>query len=322
MTSPVLSTLFLLPYGFRDIEDTLECLLRQNCASSIEVVCVLPPEFHHQEPPERFLGQFHSFQKVLVDRLNDTGEGYAAAVQAASAEVVVVSEEHSFPRPNWADALLRRHAEGWAAVGAVVENGNPQSAVSWASFLINFGMAAENAPAGPSRYLASHQSSYKRQILLKYEDRLADLLGMEARLQEQLQADGERCFLESQARALHYNVEPWSTFWHEQSLAPRQYAALRAAHWPNWKRLLYAAAGPLIWALRMKRTWRYAAQCPIPAGRRSSVAVAMAVGLAAATISEVRGYLWGSAGVGARRFPLEFRRREQVRSCEVVCGSA
>ena len=320
MSTPALSVLFLCPYGFPEIEATLECLSSQNLAQSLEIVCVLPPEFHHEQVPQRFAGMFHSFRKVMAGRLVDVGEGYALATEIANAPVVVVAEEHGFPKAGWAEALLNRHREGWAAVGAVVENGNPRSAVSWASFLINFGMAAEEAQAGPSRYLASHQTSYKRELLLNYGDRLPDLFGMEASLQEQLHSDGQRCYLESAARVRHFNVEPWSTFLQEQSKAPRQYSALRAAGWPLWKRLLYAASGPLIWALRLKRTWRFVSQCPISSGQLPAVALAMAAGLAVATLSEVSGYLWGAGTVAEQRFPLEFRRRDQVHTCKVTCN--
>jgi len=311
-----MSVMFIAPHGLSELAKTLTALSRQTVREQLELVFVVPAS-RADEPLPPGLDVFHSTRLVALEALTNTGQGYATAARHAQAPVVVIGEDHSFPQPEWAQALIERHREGWAAVGAGLDNGNPGSAVSWASFIINFS-AASGGTSGPARYLASHQTSYKRDLLLGFGDQLPELLGMEAILQERLTRMGQGLFLECKARSLHYNVEPWLKFFFEQRQAPQQYAHLRAQNWPTWRRWLYSAAAPLIWALRCRRTLGQVAGNDIPPKLLPEVYLAILSGLAVATWGEVCGYLFGPGQAAERRFPMEFRRHLVVKSQELV----
>lgn len=62
----------------------------------------------------------------------------ASGIRAASAPIVVLTEDHSFPEPGWAEALIRAHQQPWAVVGPVILNANPGSRVSWANLIIEY----------------------------------------------------------------------------------------------------------------------------------------------------------------------------------------
>jgi hypothetical protein len=77
--------------------------------------------------------------------------------------------------------LLAGHAEGtWAAVGPVVCNANPATAVSWANMLLEYAPWTESAERGPVAHLPGHNSSYRRDLLLAYSENLELLMESES----------------------------------------------------------------------------------------------------------------------------------------------
>jgi hypothetical protein len=51
--------------------------------------------------------------------------GDAVFVQAlARAPIVALAEDHAFPAPGWAEALIAAHRDPWAAIGAVIRHPN------------------------------------------------------------------------------------------------------------------------------------------------------------------------------------------------------
>jgi len=90
--------------------------------------------------------------------------------------VVAFTEDHSFPTPVWAEALIARHREPWAAVGPAFLNGNPQTLRSWTNLLIEYGPWLDPLEAGVRDHIPPHNSSYKRDLLLAYGDELQGLV--------------------------------------------------------------------------------------------------------------------------------------------------
>ena len=48
-------------------------------------------------------------------------------------------EDHSYPEPEWAEALLRAHAGPWTVVGPAVANANPDYTASWVNYVLSYG---------------------------------------------------------------------------------------------------------------------------------------------------------------------------------------
>ena len=121
------------------------------------------------------------------------GESAAAGVRAARAPIVAFAEDHCFPEPAWARALLEAYAAGdIAAVGAVFRNANPGTLVSWCDFAIAYGPWIDPTPGGDQPFIAGHNSSYRRDVLLELGGRLDDLLESETVLHLELRARGKR----------------------------------------------------------------------------------------------------------------------------------
>jgi Glycosyl transferase family 2 len=180
------------------------------------------------------------------------GTNFAAArylgVERAHSPIIAFLEEHAAPLPGWADALIRAHQGGWAAVGPRVACANPDSRVARLAFLMSYCRFADPIASGEMQLLPGHNSSYKREVLLGYGVVLGQLLRNDNLLLQRLRTDGHRLYLEASASVEHLNEGKLATMWYGYRLYNRQYGFLRARelHWTLARRLFYAAATPLV----------------------------------------------------------------------------
>ena len=218
-------------------------------------IVIVTPSADSLEPDERALREFSQFRVVEVGPITSVGPAYAAGIRQASAPIVVLGEDHSFPEPGWAEALVRAHQQPWAAVGPVVRNANPGSAMSWADFFLGYGPWQEPTPAGEVEHLPGHNSSYKREILLQYHDRLDSMMEAESVLHWDLRRNGYRLYIEPAAKTSHVNFTLFSSWVQALFLSGRKFAAFRATNeaWSRKRRLLFSLASPLIPLVRFRR---------------------------------------------------------------------
>lgn len=136
-TNPSLSVILITIDNYNKIEKTVQHLYDQTVRDKIEIVIVVP-KTEELYPDTATLSAFHSYKFVELE-IVDTGKAMAEGFLNGSAGIVAYCEEHSFPEPNWAEALINRHNEDWSAVGWAIKNYNPESLVSWASCYMDFG---------------------------------------------------------------------------------------------------------------------------------------------------------------------------------------
>src|SRR5262249_54038198 len=143
--------------------------------------------------------------------------------------------------------------EPWAAVGPVMSNANPSTSVSWADMYIGYGPWLYPDAGGARSHLPGHNSSYKRDLLLTYGDRLGEMMEAESVMQWDLRARGHELYLDPAARTFHTNFGLLRSWVAVQLLGGRVFGAARARGWPIWKRILFVAASPLIPLVRARR---------------------------------------------------------------------
>lgn len=312
--APKLSVVIATPDRFATIRRTVEELARQTAREAVELVIVAPSRAR-LEGDEPLLRSFARVEIVEVGRVESIGSANAAGILRASAPVVALSEDHAFPRPDWAAALIAAHEGPWAAVGPAVENANPASAVSRADLLIGYGPWIVPAEAGDRAYLPGHNTSYKRDVLLAYGERLPALLEAETLLHWDLRERGHRLYLEPRARIAHANFSLWRSWLPAQFHYGRLFAGLRANRMSLSRRVVYALGAPLIPPLRLARLWR---DCAARSAGRAPLSClhALVAGLALDGLGQMVGYGLGSGGSGARVSRYEFRRFLHVRPDE------
>ena len=181
---PDLSVVLVTASDSEVLRLSLAHLRRQTASGRVEVLLVAPSKAAF--PPEAMDPRgFHSIRVVDGPELASEGARKAAGVLAAQAPLVAFVEDHSFPRPDWADVVLRTHgARDCALVAPVMENANPARATSWACFLVFYGPCMERETTADPVHLPSNQCCYRKDVLLEYGVRLAGLLEAETVLLE------------------------------------------------------------------------------------------------------------------------------------------
>jgi hypothetical protein len=218
-------------------------------------------------------------------------------MKRATAPIVAYIEDHAFPADaNWAEALLLAHQELWGAVAPTLRNGNPESLISWTSFLLSLGSWRQPQSATAFADLPWRNVSYRRSVLLEYGDELADLFIAECNLHRDLVSRGYGLLLDPNAVLYHLNFTTLGPMLEEQFTAGRVFAGARSKEWSLLRRMLYVGGGALIPVAKLLRL------APGLAGdlRRHrllpQIIPSLTLGLLAGCLGEWTGYLLGLGG--------------------------
>lgn len=303
--TPALSVILPCEEGFAFIRRTVRALHAQTVRDRIELVIVAPTDGPGIEPRE--VGGFHSVRTVVAPgKLGNRAR--AAGIRAAIAPVVALAEDHCFPEPGWAAALIAAHEQGWTAVGPAMYNANPATSLSWVNLLLAFGPWVGPAAAGPMTLLPWHNSAYKRAPLLEYGDDLGDMMEVESVLQWDLVRKGHRFYQETAAKTHHLNISrPASTIVHRPK-AGRLFAGHRSRGWSPLKRLVYIVAAPLIPWVRLWRTLSMMRKAAEWRGLMPRILPVLLGCLVLDTIGETAGYAAGPGNVAREIEAFEHQR--------------
>jgi hypothetical protein len=312
-STAALSVVLVAGSGMAGIARTLRHLRAQTVRDRIELIVVAEST---RTLDAGALGgdAFAACRLVEVGPIRQRGDAAARGIRTATAPIVAMIEDHSYPDPEWAEALLRAHHGPWTVVGPAVANANPEYAASWVNYVLSYGIFAPPLAAGARDLLPWHNSAYKREALAPFADRLGALLEWEGWLQDELRATGHTMYLEPAARTQHANVSRgWSTV--ELNLQRgRILGAQRAARerWPYWRRVVQAAAFPLFPLLQLRHTMPAVRRLSIPAALRPRVYVGLAATLGVLAAAEAWGLLTGEGNAISRMEDFELHRTKHL----------
>jgi hypothetical protein len=305
--SPAMSVVVITPDYYATIRKTIKHLRAQKVCGSLEVL-IVAPSAAKLELDASEMRDFLHHKIVEVGPVSSTARARALGVRESNAPVVAFAEDHAYPAPGWAEALIERHRENWAAVGPVMSNANPRSITSWANLLIEYAPWLEPSLGGEREHLPGHNGSYKRELLLKYGDRLEAMLDAESVLHWDLRATGHKLYLEAKARTFHQNFSAKSPSLMLRFNGGRLFASARARDWPRWRRALFALASPLIPIVRCLRITRELFRPGRPLHLFPRVLPALFVGLVFDGAGEMAGYVLGPGEAMAILSGMEFHR--------------
>ena len=297
--------------AYETIRKTVRHLRDQTIAGRIELVVVAPGDLAIDDAQ---LAGLHSHRVVPVGDIRSLSWARAPGIRAASAPIVALAESHCFPEPEWAERLLAAHEGGaWGAVGPAIFNANPGSVVSWVNLLLDYGPWLGPTAGGEMHDLPGHNSSYRKELLLAYGDRLETMLEAETMLHADLRERGHRIYQEAGARAAHLNVTRTASWIGERFQTGRRFASARAYAWPAWRRVVYAAGSPLIPALRFRRLLRDLARTGAGAELRGYGYGLLALALVVSAAGELVGYAAGSGDSMYALSRIELHKERHVR---------
>jgi hypothetical protein len=287
---PILSVVLVARDRFDVVRRTVAGLRAQTIRDDIELCLVTPSEetIADREPGE--LRGFASVRIVPIGACPNIDKASAHGFLAATSALVAHMEDHVFPEPDWAEAVVRAHRGAWSVVGGRMINANPASMLSWANALISH--EAEVVPqAGEATSLSSHNATYKTAVLRSYGDRLSDMLGRDGGLMRDLRAHGYRIGVDPAVRFHHQQVSRWSPNTRYRFNSGRNYGATRMRHngWSLLRRMLYVIGAPLI---PLVRTVRLVPRCR-ELGVYPRVIPALFLGLILESLGEMTGYAAG-----------------------------
>jgi hypothetical protein len=312
---PLMSVIVITPDCYATVRKTLRHLRAQKICRRLEIVLVAPSQ-DALGLDAAAMSDFLGYKIVEVGALNSTARARAAGVRAASASIVAFAEDHAYPAPGWAEALIKRHAQDWAAVGPVMANANPRSTTSWANLLIEYATWLEPSEGGEREHLPGHNGSYKRAVLLEYGDQLEAMLDAESILHWDLRARGHKLYLEPQARTFHENFSASMPSLTLRFNGGRLFAASRARLWPLWRRAIFTLAAPLIPVVRCTRITREMLRPGRPRHILPRVLPSLMLGLAFDGAGEMVGYALGQGAAMRTLSDMEFHRERFMKKSE------
>ena len=252
--TPALSVVLPTSDDFSTIRQTVRALSRQACCDKIELVIVAPTETI--DIPADEVSMFAATRVAYGGPVRTSNISRCVGVRAASAPYVVLAEDHSFPEPGWAEALLNAHAEGYAVVGPVMLNGNPKSMMSWANLVLEYGPWLDGSDRREMDNLPGHNSSYDRSVLMSYGDNLEHMFEVDSVIQRDIASRGHRLILEPKAKTRHFNFSRRGASISLRFNCGRSYAGHRVIGWSLPKRIAFALGSPLIPVVRLTRVLR------------------------------------------------------------------
>lgn len=256
MASLDLSIVVVTAGTFGNLRRTVRHLREQSEASRIELLIVSASEEMMLDLQPGEIEGFARTEFVYTGApIRNVDQAASFGVHRAGAPVVALIEDHAYPCPDWARHILQAHQQDWGVVGSTVLNANPRSAVSWTNLLIAYGPWTEPNIGGEQEALPGHNITYKTHLLKAYGGKLIDRMGRAGGLIEDLQANGERLYLESNARLAHANPSRIRPTLQLRFNAGRLYGHTRAIEndWTPLHIFLYLAGGLLIPFIRFAR---------------------------------------------------------------------
>jgi hypothetical protein len=306
-SAPKLLVVLVTLDGPGALRGTLSALQAQTVRDRLEIVIVAPSVSHR----DRRALDSYEFDRVCwveVGEIPSTARARAEGIKRAGAPLVALGENHSFPGPQWAEALIAAHQQPWAVVGPEIRNGNPDSLMSWAGCFLNSSRWMEPAERGVLDDLQGRNGCYKRDLLLAYGEELGAMLEIEVILHWDLRAHGHQLLLEPAARTYHRNLTALPDLIEEQFYVGRLFAASRKRKWAMWKRLLFSGGSPLIPLLRLWRIVRELRRVGRPRHLIGPTLPIMIIGLVAGSVGELLGYAFGAGGASRHLAAIELHR--------------
>jgi hypothetical protein len=306
-TPPRLSVILITLDTFETLRTTVSHLARQTIVGDIELV-ICGPSAESLRIDAAAVSKLHSVKIVPTGVISVSGPVRAEAARAASAPIVAYGEEHCYPDPGWAEALLVAHKSPHAAISPAFRNANPETVVSCADLLTGYGPWIAPGRAGIVGLLPGHNTSYKREVLLSYGSELDVLMEAETVLFWDLRRRGYTLYLEPAATVAHLNFARWNVWLAVQWHLGRVFSATRALKWSSPRRIAFALAAPLIPFVRYARIVLSGTRNGVGVAHLVRVTPALAIGLAVDAVAQASACLGGAGRSLEHLTALEFHR--------------
>jgi hypothetical protein len=241
--------------GAQHLERCLRALKDQRNAPDFDIVVACDPEIRGLE---RVGEAFPDIRLVCNAGQRTPGELAALAVRESKGELVLLTEDHCVPDPDWVRFMVDAQREGRAAVGGRVETAAEASAVEWAFYFVDFFRYAAPVAEGPSPALTICNVAYPRRALESIGDLWARTFHETAVNNALRERFGSLWLVPGSEVTISRRVSLRDGVYERYAFG-RLFGCTRAASSSPGRRLFYALATPVLPALTIGRMARKAA---------------------------------------------------------------
>jgi hypothetical protein len=276
------------------VASVIDSLAAQTIAKKIEMILVMTASAD-ASAREQLWNRFHSVKVIDVKSIVALSKARAKGVLAATAPFVFIAETHAYPDPQLAEQLIAALSAEWSLAVPGFRNANPESGLSWAGFLSDYGAWSASLPPGEIERTPSHDTAFRRSVLLEFGDRLANALTFGDELYLTLHARGHRAYFEPAAGIQHVNLNRFRSFARERYLSGVLIGGYRSTRWSLMRRLAYAFGSPLIPIVILSRIQKGVREVGRQESWPASTIPALVLGAMLKAAGEMRGYLLGAS---------------------------
>lgn len=280
--------------SFRELDVLASCLesLRPQCRAHGAELVVARHVAHDDARARRLLAGCRLVDAKPTDdipRLRGIGLG------AVQAEWIAVTEDHCVADPGWLSALQAAGAGGAEVLGGSMGNRHRARRIDCGAFFSEYGFfgAAPVAAGAVGAPLVTGANVAYRDVVVERVAAWAQAGDWENVIHDRLFRDGHAFRLVPEARVcqnLHYSL---GAFARDRYAHGRDFAATRARALPRWRRVLLAAATPLLPPVLARRIARAVHPAERPHFLRALPATLAF--LSAWSAGEAVGYIFGHA---------------------------
>ena len=275
------------------VERVIESIAAQTIAKQIELILVTTSRID-LSIRDRIAENLHSVKLVEVESIAPLSVARAKGVRASTAPFIFIAETHAYPDPALAEKLIGALSAEWSLAVPGFRNSNPDSGLSWAGFLSDYGAWSQNLEAGEIHRPPSHDAAFRRSVLLEFGDRLDKALTFGDELYTTLHARGQRCYFEPAAGIQHVNISRFRSFVRERYLSGVLIGGYRSERWSLPRRLAYAFGSPLIPIVILSRIRKGVKDAERTQSLPMMTIPALVLGASLKAAGEMRGYLFGA----------------------------
>ncbi len=250
MELPELSIIIPSVNGLGDLIGCLEAVERLRATVRLEVIVV---DRLGESVARAVRERFPAVTLLSVPSGTTIPQMRHLACAQATGGAVGVIEDHVIVPPDWGRRMLDALGDGANVVGGSIVNAATDTLVDWAAFLCEYSACLPPIPSGPSDWLPGNNVIYRRAVLEKFRDVMAEGR-WENRLHDAMKGSGETLWCRPDIIVGHKKHYRFGEYLSQRYLYARSYAGARVAGAPIGRRLGYGAAALLLPPLLLVRT--------------------------------------------------------------------
>jgi glycosyltransferase involved in cell wall biosynthesis len=181
----------------------LSSVMAQDLAEPYEVIVV---DSSKDRTPYLIRKQFPTVKLIHLERRTDPGTARNIGIAKAQGEILAFIDSDCVASHDWLQRMIRAHDSQHRVVGGAIENGNPDTLISRAGYVIEF---REFLPIGLPRmvkHIPTCNISYKREVFTNYGGFRGDFYPQEDLLYNwEIRQKGERILFDPAIRVAHHH---------------------------------------------------------------------------------------------------------------------